>query len=319
MRLSTIQQDRAIGAILGSAAGDALGAPYEFQPSIGPDAPVTMRAGGPWGLGEWTDDTSMALPILWALAEGRSLEEEATLDRIVATWADWARDAKDVGIQTRQVLATARTAADARAATRALHADTGRTAGNGSLMRTGPVALGYLDAPDAVLAVVARRLSDLTHADPEAGDGCVLWSLAIRRAILDGALDLRAGLTQLPAARRELWAGRIDEAEARMPWEFTNNGWVVAAMQAAWSAIVHAEGLEERLAMAVRAGDDTDTVAAIAGSLAGAAEGASAVPGEWRRELHGWAGEATGTAQGLEAWAASAVASGGEQSGSARC
>lgn len=312
MRLSTIQQDRAIGAILGSAAGDALGAPYEFHPSIGPDAPVRMHAGGPWDLGEWTDDTSMALPILWALAEGRGLEEEASLDRIVTTWADWARDAKDVGIQTREILATARTAADARAATRALHEVTGRTAGNGSLMRTGPVALGYLDASDQVLADAVRRLSDLTHADPEAGDACALWSLAIRRAILDGELDLRAGLTQLPARRLDLWTRRIAEAEARMLWEFSNNGWVVAAMQAAWSAIVHAEALQQRLEMAVRAGDDTDTVAAIAGSLAGAVDGVSAVPGEWRRHLHGWAGAATGAARDLESWARSAVAQSSE-------
>jgi len=312
MHLSSIQQNRAIGAILGSAAGDALGAPYEFHPSIGPDAPARMHAGGPWELGEWTDDTSMALPILWALAEGRSLEDEQTLDRIVATWADWARDAKDVGIQTRQILATARTAADARSATRALHEVTGRTAGNGSLMRTGPVALGYLDASDQVLADAARRLSDLTHADPEAGDACVLWSLAIRRAILDGELDLRASLTQLPARRLDLWSGRIAAAEAHMPWEFANNGWVVAAMQAAWSAIVHAEGLQQRLEMAVRAGDDTDTVAAIAGSLAGAVDGASAVPGEWHRHLHGWAGAATGAARDLESWARSAVAQSGE-------
>ncbi|GAA1730578.1 ADP-ribosylglycohydrolase family protein [Brachybacterium phenoliresistens] len=308
MRPSSIQQDRAIGAILGSAAGDALGAPYEFHPSIGPDAPVRMHAGGPWELGEWTDDTSMALPILWALAEGRSLEDEQTLDRIVTTWADWTRDAKDVGIQTRQILATARTAADARAATRALHEATGRTAGNGSLMRTGPVALGCLAASDQVLADAARRLSDLTHADPEAGDACVLWSLAIRRAILDGQLDLRAGLTQLPARRLDLWAGRIAEAEAHLPWEFANNGWVVAAMQAAWSAIVHAEGLQQRLEMAVRAGDDTDTVAAIAGSLAGAVDGASAVPEEWRRHLHGWAGERVGTAVDAVRWAEGALA-----------
>ena len=76
--------DRALGAILGSATGDALGAPYEFQPSLPSDDAVVMRAGGAfdWELGEWTDDTSMAVPILRALADGRELTDEATLSRM---------------------------------------------------------------------------------------------------------------------------------------------------------------------------------------------------------------------------------------------
>ena len=51
---------------------------------------------------------------------------------------------------------------------------TGRTAGNGSLMRTAPVALAYLD-DEAALVEAARAVSELTHYDPEAGDACVLW------------------------------------------------------------------------------------------------------------------------------------------------
>ena len=46
--------------------------------------------------------------------------------------------------------------------------------------------------------------------------------------------------------------------------------------------------LQHALATAIRIGDDTDTVAAIAGGLLGARWGASAVPAAWRRILHGW-------------------------------
>ena len=84
MALTTPQKDRALGAVLASAAGDALGAPYEFGPAVLPPTPITPQAGGGWELGEWTDDTAMALPTLRALAEGRSLDDEATLDGIVA-------------------------------------------------------------------------------------------------------------------------------------------------------------------------------------------------------------------------------------------
>jgi ADP-ribosyl-[dinitrogen reductase] hydrolase len=80
------------------------------------------------------------------------------------------------------------------------------------------------------------------------------------------------------------WAERIDEAEQSDLRTFTPNGWVVTALQAAWSAIHHTRDsgadshLVDALAAAIAIGDDTDTVAAIAGGLLGARYGASAVP-----------------------------------------
>ena len=82
------------------------------------------------------------------------------------------------------------------------------------------------------------------------------------------------------------------------PADFTANGWVVEALQAAWCAITttgdpvvgDARHVRRALEAAVRGGRDTDTVAAIAGGLLGALYGASAVPARWRRVLHGWPG-----------------------------
>ena len=291
MKLTSIQLDRAAGAVLASAAGDALGAGYEFGPPLPDGTPVHMNGGGGfgWAPGEWTDDTSMTVPILRALSEGRMLDDAAQ-DRIVAEWIDWASTAKDVGNQTRAVLGSAdSSAASARSAARLLHDRVGRSGGNGSLMRTGPVALGYLDDPDALVGA-AREVSGLTHYDADAGDACVLWSLAIRHAILTGVVDVRVGLDRLDPDRRDRWVGLIEAAEAKQPREFAHNGWVVEAFQGAWSAIHRGSGLIDILERAVRGGRDTDTVAAIAGSLAGATHGASAVPARWRRILHGWPG-----------------------------
>ena len=83
----------------------------------------------------------------------------------------------------------------------------------------------------------ARAVSELTHWDPEAGDACVLWCCAIRHAILTGELDVRFGLHYIDAERRGLWAKRLDVAETAQPSDFKNNGWVVEALQGAWSAI----------------------------------------------------------------------------------
>ncbi|OBF65974.1 ribosylglycohydrolase [Mycobacterium sp. 852002-51971_SCH5477799-a] len=307
MKLSVAQLDRACGTLLGTAAGDALGAPYEFGPPRGPELEVAMNGGGPWEPGEWTDDTAMAIAIAEIASAGADLREETALDAIVQRWHEWMQTAKDVGIQTSQVLRAAASgglsAQAAREGSATLHHRTERTAGNGSLMRTAPVALAYLD-DETGLVDAARTVSELTHFDPEAGDACVLWCLAIRHAILTGIIDARIGLCHLPVERQEMWAARLEAAENARPASFPNNGWVVTALQAAWSAIVttpvptddpaagifRADYLRLALDAAVRCGNDTDTVAAIAGGLLGAAYGASAVPAQWRRLLHGWPG-----------------------------
>ncbi len=303
MTLTTAQVDRACGVLLGTAAGDALGAPYEFQPARGPELEVAMVGGGSfgWSPGEWTDDTSMAIAIAEVAATGADLRETAAQDAIVERWYGWSRTATDVGNQTRSILdrvdARGGWATTALAASRDFHERTGHTAGNGALMRTAPVALAYLDDEDGLVAA-ARAISALTHFDPDAGDACVLWCSAIRHAVLTGELDVRVGLRHLEAGRRAPWSDRLDLAEVSHPSAIRNNGWVVAALQAAWSAIVGSDTddgvaaahLARGLDAAVRAGDDTDTVAAIAGGLLGAAYGASAVPATWRRLLHGWPG-----------------------------
>ena len=306
MMLTAIQRDRAAGVLLATAAGDALGAPFEFGPPQPASVPVELTGGGAWDVGEWTDDTAMAVAIAEVAADGLDLHSTEAQDRIVARWYEWSRDAKDVGIQTRAVLADTGAdggAAVARASAEALHHRTGRSGGNGSLMRTAPVALAHLD-DEPGLVQAAESLSTLTHFDPEAAEACVLWCLAIRHAVLTGELDVRVGLPALPSARADAWRARIEDAERRTPADFERNGWVVEALQAAWCAIAttpvpaddsaagtfRADHLRLALQAAVRGGRDADTVAAIAGGLLGAAYGASAVPWSWRRLLHGWPG-----------------------------
>ena len=296
-KLTTAQRDRAIGAMVGLAVGDALGAGYEFQPLARPED-VDMIGGGlgPFAPGEWTDDTSMAIPVLKALAEGKNLSEVSTQDAIVGTWIDWDLQAPDVGGTTRAALrgGGGRSAAEVADHARSRFVAGIPGAGNGTLMRTTPIVFAHLSDPEG-LAEVARQYSHMTHGDPEAADACVLWNHAQRHAILNGEFDLTVGLDDVPSDRRALWAERIRVAQAGQPRDFTGNGWVVEALQCAWSAIMStpADGpghVESALRRAVAAGHDTDTVAAIAGSLLGARWGVSAMPLQWRRRLHGWPG-----------------------------
>jgi ADP-ribosyl-[dinitrogen reductase] hydrolase len=166
MTSTTAQLDRAVGVLLGTAAGDALGARYECGPPRGPKLEVAMVGGGSfgWEPGEWTDDTSMAIAIAEVAATGADLREEQALDAIVRRWHEWSQHAKDVGVQTRSVLSRAGrhgiSAQTARKESAALHEITSRTAGNGSLMRTAPLALAYLD-DEAALVEAASSCSSL--------------------------------------------------------------------------------------------------------------------------------------------------------------
>lgn len=218
MNLTSIQLDRAVGAVIASAAADALGSQYEFGPELADDfTPVFGRGIFGHAPGEYTDDTSMAVPILDALAAGADLNDAHTRDEVVARWIDWSRSAKDVGAQTRSVLSRipqSFTEADVRQASREQHERTGRSGGNGSLMRTGPLALGYLNAPREELASAARAVSELTHWEADNASACILWTAAIRHAILTGELDIARGLDLLPADDASRWAEIIDEALA---------------------------------------------------------------------------------------------------------
>ncbi len=290
------EQDRIVGTLLGMAAGDALGAGYEFDDSP-PRGEVAMIGGGlgDFAPGEWTDDTSMAVCIAEETATGT-----VDLDAIGDRFLDWQRsDPADIGISTGHVLRQASSGRDLPSVAAAYFASHPEgAAGNGALMRTAPVALAHLD-DDAAIAGAARAVAELTHADPLAGDSCVLWCIAIDREIRQERLDgVRDGVAYLPELRRPFWSDALTQAEQRSPRSFTPNGFTVTALQAAYAAILQtpmpdgdpARHLQDVLIEAVRIGNDTDTVAAIAGMVLGARWGAAAVPPTWRDMLHGWPG-----------------------------
>src|SRR5690606_41768513 len=132
---------RSRGGWAGTGAEDALGAGYEFTPP-GPRGPIDMIGGGlgNFAPGEWTDDTAMALAIALAADEHRP---GLDLDAVAAGFVRWYESGPaDIGVQTSKVLSgRPASAAAMRARSDAL---AGRTGGNGSLMRTAPIALVHL-------------------------------------------------------------------------------------------------------------------------------------------------------------------------------
>lgn len=293
------RDDRIQGVLLGAACGDALGVPWEYNRTLTPDTPLTMSGSRLFNHapGEWSDDTSMMIPIAQAASTHHTLTSTAARNAIASAWCNWAHTYHDVGALTRQVLTTtpAPTAEEVHSTAGVLYREGTQCAGNGSLMRTAAVALPTLTNPD-ITAANARYLSDLTHADPDAGDACILWTLTVAHAVNTGTFDgMDEALTYLPAHRRDLWANRLTEARATTPATFNKNGWCVHALQGAWAAIWSTNPelpghYQRAVHAAVYGGHDTDTVAAITGALAGARNGAHTIPSHWRAAVHGWPG-----------------------------
>lgn len=288
--------DRARGALLGTAVADALGAGYEFKPPLAKEIPVVFKSGA-FDKGEWTDDTAMMICI--AKAASRS-DLSVSLDEVAKEFYEWfASHPKDIGIQTRSIFEELKKKPSAEQMLQAsieFVADNERAAGNGSLMRTAAVALPFLSQPE-LMGEVADGVSSLTHYDLTCREACVIWTKAIRHAILFENFDgVQLAINELPAFRQGFWNDLFDEAEASSdPSEFGNNGWVIHAIQAAYKAItMTSTNTPEHFVLgveaAVRVGHDTDTVAAIAGALLGARWGYSAIPADWLKILHGWPG-----------------------------
>ncbi len=297
--LTDLMIDRARGALLASAAGDALGVPYEFAKAT--DDPQMIGGGlGPYAPGEWSDDTQMAICIASVADSGVRLTSDAAHDDIGQNFITWMMDgASDIGIQTRAVIGrAAKLDGDVsdrlRMAAREFSASTDRSAGNGALARIAPIGISFLWDRD-LTAQAAKDIASLTHHDREVEESCVLWAEAMRVAVIDGVLDIRVGLDLLLEDSRDKWSALIDDADRGLVTPRTN-GYTVSALQCAWFAVNATKdyfgeaAVYDGVRRAVKLGGDTDTVAAIAGALLGARWGESAVPQKWKDALFGWPG-----------------------------
>ncbi|MDK8100037.1 MAG: ADP-ribosylglycohydrolase family protein [Winkia neuii] len=303
---------RAAGVLVGTACGDALGVPYEFAPKV--QIAPSMRGGGmgPYRAGEWSDDTQLAVALAEVAVTGANLQSKASLDNVAERMLRWLKaGATDVDSQTRVILQgalddeTDRSPAHKVAASAAyFHKRTGRSAGNGILPRAGVLGLTRVHSRQ-LTSEAARAVSCLTHPDPLAGDAVVLWAEAVRYAVTApagstwaGRINIEGGIDLLPLHRQKQWRQWVEEALERYFAPPSDNTYVVSAFQAALGAIA-ATALEEvplkrafaqATSRAVQAGGDTDTVAAAVGALMGAVVGASNIPPEWVKKIHGWPG-----------------------------
>jgi ADP-ribosylglycohydrolase len=260
-------------------AGDSLGSLVEFCDAASIAArygagPFRLADGGAWGTlaGQPTDDSEMALALARSIVERSGYDERAALD----AYREWRGSGPfDIGATTRAALDGA---------------PRPESQANGSLMRASPLAVFAHQLSTDRAAALARTDSALTHPHPVCGDAVAAFVVALAHAVGRGdgaAAAHRAALDwALRAGAQPAVVERLRQAESEAPvCDGESRGFVLIALQNAFYELLHAETLEEGVVRTVRRGGDTDTNAAIAGALLGAAHGRDAIPARWIRPV----------------------------------
>jgi ADP-ribosyl-[dinitrogen reductase] hydrolase len=261
-------ENKAIGSFIGLAVGDALGAPVEFRDKGSFKKITDYQSGGTWNLpiGYWTDDTSMAICL------AKSILETITLDHtnLLGYFSRWMQDGEnsstgqcfDVGNTTAYAIRhfiTEQKYTPAR--------NLPQLSGNGSIMRLAPVAIRW-HHDRATLESFCKEQSITTHGSDE----CVECSIELGNLIADAINNIDI-MTELKA-----FAWR----QHNLP----NSGRALDTMIAAKWAVGSTTNFDDAVLAAVNLGGDADTIAAVAGQIAGAIYGLHAIRSDWVTRLH---------------------------------
>lgn len=277
--------NRARGALLGLAVGDAIGTTVEFKPR-GSFTPLTdMIGGGPFNLqpGQWTDDTSMALCLAASLVEN-GFDTHDQMQRYLL-WHDdgyMSSNGKcfDIGCATSEALERFR-----RTGNPVAGATQPDSAGNGSIMRLAPVPIYYLDTPELAIQM-SEKQSETTHRAPECLAACRLLAEALIRALQGRAKDdVLAPLQQGALMSNALMLIAAGKYKTKLESQIKGSGYVVESLEAAFWCFWHTNNFKDCVLLAANLGDDADTTAAVAGQLAGAFYGESGIPALWLKKL----------------------------------
>ena len=286
-------KDRYRGAVIGLAAGDAVGTTLEFK-QPGTFTPITdMVGGGPFKLepGQWTDDTSMMLCLGTSLVTQRGFDPVDQMERYLRWFDEGYMSSNgtcfDVGNTVYKALMEFQRTGEPYCGSSDPY-----TAGNGSLMRLAPIPLLYFTKPHDAMKF-AELSSATTHGAPVAIDACRLMT-----ALVIGALHLIPKEKLLSPdflntsdlfTERSLCPEILQIAECRYkdfgPPIIEGTGYAAKSLEAALWAFARTESFEDGCLKAANLGDDADTTAAIYGQLAGAYYGIDAIPKKWRDKL----------------------------------
>lgn len=266
-------RSRALGAYLGLACGDALGATVEFltKGEIAHQYGVHKHIkGGGWlrlQPGQVTDDTEMSLHL------GRAIlaHEDWDVRHAAEEFAVWLKSVPvDVGDTTRRGIRRFILQGTVDEPESEFHG------GNGAAMRNLPVALATLGDDEAFRRWSIEQ-SHVTHCNALSDAAVLSLGMMVRRLILGGGVRaVREEVNDLIARHRQF---------KFQPYRGLSTAFIVDTMQTVMHYYFQTDSVESCVVETVNQGGDADTTGAIAGMLAGATYGVEDIPARWLRKL----------------------------------
>ena len=265
--------------LMGLVVGDAMGVPVEFNPRD--SFKVTDMIGyGTYDLsaGSWSDDSSMML----ATVESIARLGEIDTDDIMKNFVRWVNEGEftpygelfDIGRATRNAIQRYVAGIPAEQCGGTAEWDNG----NGSLMRILPLAFTDCDYE------TVNAVSSLTHAHEISKATCRVYVYIARQLLQGKTLDEIYNCFGMKQSTFE----RLPILKDLTRDEIKSTGYVIDTLEAALWCNLKSSSYRECILMAVNLGDDTDTVAAVAGGLAGiiyGVGGEQGIPGEWINQI----------------------------------
>jgi ADP-ribosylglycohydrolase len=285
------------GGILGAVVGDALGLPFEgaTREWLAGEQVNGMTGDGPHGrpAGTWSDDSSLLLCVASSLCSGYRPDHIAS--NFLSWWREglWTPSGMPFGYGSTIAAAIQRMLAGVPALEAGLDGEGAN--GNGSLMRTLPVAL-YFSKQRRRMLNAAHEVSALTHAHPRSQMCCGIYCL-VASYLLEGAQKREAVEAAVRYAgahyRGEPWEAERPHLEAILTlglvdldrYQVRSGGYVVETLEAALWSLLRGRSYRNTLLIAVNLGGDTDTVGCVTGGLAGTHYGTDNLPAEWVEKL----------------------------------
>ena len=267
------EKDRFLGALLGAAAGEALGVAAEGESEVSRE--VVDSA----------DGTELSLALLRSLVARRRFE----LSDVAQGYLRWYQgNPRRIGALTRAALDNLRAGEAPEQSGALAWEDSGRAAaGNGSLKRSAALGLLHVRNLDG-LGEAAAANSRITHSDPRSVGGCIALATAV-------ALLVRAGKDGEEAVSRAASAGgetsdevraAIERGASKRPEQIDpGKGFVLSTLELVFSALCSAATFEQGVAAAVARGGDAAANGAVAGALLGAKLGKGQIPERWLKPL----------------------------------
>ncbi len=286
-----VLRQKFLGALVGAAVGDAVGAGFEGRPAT--EASNVARAADGKQLLTYTDDTHMMIGMAESLVEKQGFDGEHMAHVFVRNYESEPWRGYGAGPPTVFRMIMSGEQWD-KAADKLYQ---GGSYGNGSAMRIAPLALLYHDDFD-ILREVSYRSSRITHSHPLGKEGAALQAFAIAMLVATGPqmrltsnefLARLIDLSKLEIYKKKLHSASsllVDPDKAKVISELGNG---VEAFNSVPTAILcflaHHNSFESAVSFAASLGGDADTVAAMTGALSGANLGVESIPDKWHNKL----------------------------------